>query len=273
MFPSSGHALDIYEEALERRAHPKAPNPTIMLGCEPSPIYVFGTGVGMMPSSTLQRMRRHFTGSCDMTPKFDDTSLSQSFHMPLDVYSWRHLSEEEAKANVPRHLKRTTFDPETIRSPVKRSWSTYCGPGHAMVLAVLDLAKPPFEKTSENHLTRALCRALHQALAPDPQMQRQLRLKVDRDRGAWIRPDINNKDSSASASASSSSSLSPESLIGDTAVDINEENLATLYMSLNVEGPVTGPDPHLNPWARLASVPGILAHRRRYPRGPRPAWP
>ncbi|KAK8017721.1 hypothetical protein PG993_014047 [Apiospora rasikravindrae] len=236
-----------------------------MFGSEPSPIYVFGTGVDMAPSSTLQRVRRHFTGSCDLTPALDDPFLSRSFGRPLDVYSWRHRSEEEAKANVPRQLKKTTFDPETIRSPVSRTWSTYYGPGHAIVLAALDLTKPPFERTGGDQLAGALCRALHRALAPDPQMQRQLRLKVDRDRGAWIRPDTNS--GTASPSPSPSPSSSPESLIGDTAVAINEDLLATLAMTLNVEGPVTGPEPHLNPWARLASVPGIPAHRRRHPAG------
>ncbi|KAK8041087.1 hypothetical protein PG994_014094 [Apiospora phragmitis] len=164
------------KEALKRRARPESGNPIMMFGCEPSPIYVFSTGVEMKPSTTLQSVRQRLTGNCHLLPDLGDSSLSKSFMEPLDVYSWLHQPKEEAKAKVPRQLKKTTFNPETIRSSVNRTWSTYYGPGHAMVLALLDLTKPPFRKTGEDQLAAALCRSLDRALAPDPQMRRQLRL-------------------------------------------------------------------------------------------------
>ncbi|KAK7966210.1 C6 transcription factor [Apiospora aurea] len=246
------------QRAMESRELPDASpdkRPLAMFGFEPAPMYVFGTDIRMVPTTSAAGT------SGKLTPDLggDGTTTTSPFCAPVDAYAWKQQSDEVQKK---WRLEKATLEPETIRSPVKRSWSTYCGPGHAMVLAVLDLAKPPFEKTSEDQLAGALCRALHQALAPDPQMQRQLRLKVDRDRGAWIQPASKSVGSPPSHSSPSKPPV-PASLIGDTAVDIDEDNLATLYMSLNVQGPVTGPDPHLNPWARLASVPSIVAHRRR----------
>ncbi|KAK6849428.1 hypothetical protein PG995_013261 [Apiospora arundinis] len=226
-----------------------------MFGCEPGPIYVFGTGVPMKPASALHGILQRLMGTCHLTPDYGESVSSYFFQQPLDVYSWREQTEEGAKAGIPRQLKRTTFNPEATRSPFARNWSTYYGPGHAMTIALLDLSQPPLQRTSEDQLVEALRRTLSWVLAPNPQMRKQLGLSVDRDRGAWIQ----RSESSSSTSSRSNSALLPPQIIGDTGVDIDEENLATLCMTINVEGPVTGAELRLNPWARLeGTVPNLM---------------
>ncbi|KAK8003894.1 WD40-repeat-containing domain protein [Apiospora arundinis] len=235
-----------------------------MFGCEPAPIYVFGTGVPMKPASGLQgSILQQFTGTCHLTPDYGESVSSYFFQQPLDVYSWREQTEEEAKAGIPRQLKRATFNPEATRSPFARNWSTYYGPGHAMTIALLDLSQP-LQRTSEDQLVEALRRTLSWVLAPNPQMRKQLGLSVDRDRGAWIQ----RSESSSSTSSRSTSALLPPQIIGDTGVDIDEENLATLCMAINVEGPVTGAELRLNPLALALGYEGhvlgddtVLSHR------------
>ncbi|KAK8017719.1 hypothetical protein PG993_014045 [Apiospora rasikravindrae] len=149
--------------------------------------------------------------------------------------------------------------PETLASPVIRSWSTYYGPGQAMVHTVLDLTRPPFKKdTTERSLNEALRRALYQTLARHPVTRKHLGRISEHRQGLWIR---HNSEMSPATTSPSPSSLPPphKRLLGDLSVYIDKDNLATLCMSLIVEGPVTGADPSLKPWVRLEADPINLA--------------
>lgn len=81
------------ERALECRGQPDRDRQQeiTLFVCEPTPMYVFGTGVQLEPSSTLQSLRRHITGSCDMTPNLGDPYISNLLKKPLTVHSWRRL--------------------------------------------------------------------------------------------------------------------------------------------------------------------------------------
>lgn len=131
-----------------------------------------------------------------------------------------------------------------MSSPVIRSWGTYYGPGQATVLAVLDLTRTPFEKATEQTLDSVFKRTLYGTLDNDPRLSKRLVGRVfDHYQGLWVRPN----------SKSSSSSLAPHLLLGDRSVHVDKDRLATLGMSLIVEGPVRGKSPNLNPWARLGA--------------------
>ncbi|KAK8137584.1 hypothetical protein PG984_003077 [Apiospora sp. TS-2023a] len=235
--------------------------PITLFACEPSPTYVFGTGVKMVPSTSLQGVRRHLTDNCDMIPDLDNHVLSNSFRAPLEFHRWSdHENPEDAKAKAPRELAVDRLNVETISSPVFHSWSTYYGPGQAMAFAVLDLTRPPFEKATEQTLNSALIRTLSGTLKHDTILRKRLTGRViDINQGLWVRSNSNSKISSSSPAtpSSSSSSLPPHLLLGDRSVHIDKDKLATLHMSIIVEGPVRGTDPNVNPWVRLGADPNL----------------
>ncbi|KAK7911064.1 hypothetical protein PG985_013545 [Apiospora marii] len=252
------HIQTLKERALESRADAPKQNPITIFACEPHPAYVFGTGIQMVPSTSstvLQAVRQRLTGNCDELPDLGDPGLSNSFRAPLKLRGWSTQSPAKAKAKATRRCVARVLMTETVSSPIIRSWSTYYGPGQAMILAVLDLTKPPFEKATErtldSSLKRTLCRTLDRSLDHDPKMRKRLVDQVfDDHQGFWV---PSNCRSSSSSSCASPSSL----LLGDRSVHVDEDNLATLRMSLIVEGPVRGKDPKGNPWARLEADPEL----------------
>ncbi|KAK7954771.1 hypothetical protein PG988_015465 [Apiospora saccharicola] len=215
----------------------------------------------MVPSTTLQSVRRHLTDNCDMIPDLGNHVLSSSFQAPLEFNRWLdHENPEDAKANAARELAVDRLNVETVSSPVFRSWSTYYGPGQAMAFAVLDLTRPPFEKATEQTLDSALIRTLSGTLKHDTILRKRLTGRViDIHQGLWVRPSNSKISSSSPAtpSSSSSSSLPPHLLLGDRSVHIYKDKLATLHMSIIVEGPVRGTDPNVNPWVRLGADPNL----------------
>ncbi|KAK8067234.1 hypothetical protein PG997_013981 [Apiospora hydei] len=200
-----------------------------MFGFEPAPVYVFGTDVRMTPDLG------------------DEGTTTSPFHAPVDAYAWKRQSDVEQKK---WKLEKATLEPETIRSPVDRSYSAYYGPGHAVVLGVLDRTRPPFQEVTEARPSEAACRAVARAVAPSPAAARKRAIRADRETG-----------------------------LGDTAVHIDGDGggLATLYLALNIGSSVpprawgmTGyvsssngfsdtTAKNNNPWARLEKA-GLAHH-------------
>lgn len=125
-----------------------------MFVCEPAPMYVFGTGVKMEPTTTWQSLRQCFNMSCDIVPDVGNPYKSHLFKRPLNVHTWSkelldslaEKQEQTSEANIKgKSLSIDERTPEVISSTsfFARSQSLYYGPGHAMMVMVLDLTRPP----------------------------------------------------------------------------------------------------------------------------------
>ncbi|KAK8856631.1 hypothetical protein PGQ11_012543 [Apiospora arundinis] len=229
-----------------------------MFGCEPASIFVFATDYMKRLANLRAGSSTNTTTPSSLAPEYDEASITRAFDdavavshfgMPIEALGWERRYDKETRTNGWR-LEKTTLFLKVRQCPAKdRRWSTYYGPGHAVVIGVLDLARPPFQEFTEARLGEAVGRALLRTVTPSSPTAVGLNyVSFDRQAGALV--------------TGPSWRRWPDVQLGDTAVFSRSNNIATLFMSLNLAGPIperplggfyygrSDYDPY-TPWAKL----------------------